>query len=128
MKNLNNYAMALVALVIAISSVTLMSFKSDLKASKFVSPVTLYFHGDTTDPSSVAEPSNWKEQLNADTCNTGTIACAMTVEDTDVIGSSPNRTLNGDQIELTAENNGSNQYAPEKLSGPGSEPTIHNKN
>lgn len=128
MKNLKNYAMPLVALVIAITSVTLMSFKANLKAPKFVSPVPLYFHGDTSDPSSVTNPANWREQSNGEECETGTIACAMTVEDTDVIGSSPNRTLNGDQIELTAENNGSDQYAPEKLSGPGSEPTIHNKN
>ncbi|MCA5004058.1 hypothetical protein [Sphingobacterium bovistauri] len=128
MKNLKNYFMAFAAIIIAISSVTLMSFKENLEVSRFISPITLYFHGDTSDPNSVTNPANWREQPNGEECDTGTIACSMTVEDTDLTGTFPTRTLNGSQIELTAENNGSNQYAPEKLSGPGSEPTIHNKN
>lgn len=56
MKNLKNYAMALVALVIAAASVTFMSFTKSKQ-----SMVTLYFQGDTQEQNEIEDASNWVE-------------------------------------------------------------------
>jgi len=70
MKNLKNYAMALVALVIAISSLTLISFKSNK-----TTPESQWFMHNGTDPS---DPSQY-EPLNSGSpeCLVGTRVCAI---------------------------------------------------
>lgn len=119
--------MAIVALVIAIGFSAFKAGDSKAKPST-KNEVTLHFKGDVYDPQSVKDPANWAENNPADICLTGVQACNMTVLESDVTGTAPNRVLDGSQIVLDATGSISSGYAPTKIAGPGSTPTIRNKN
>lgn len=116
-------------LIAGLAIVGFSSFKMINNSQKIAaSSVPLYFHGDTEDPDSVADPENWTEESNGENCQTGDVACSMTVQDTDLTGTAPNRELDPTKIQLSAVSNGSGEYAPIKSSGSGSQPEIHNRN
>ncbi|MCI0922406.1 hypothetical protein [Sphingobacterium rhinopitheci] len=130
MKKIKNYAMALVALVIAIGSMTLMSFT---KKESLLAPVTIYFHGDSSNPAEVADESFWNDQPNGLTCNTGsTRACAMIVEQTDLSPSPENpsiQELDPSKFQLSAQLTTPNNYIPNKSGGSSSTPlNAQNRN
>ena len=83
LKTIKNNAMALAALAIAASSVTLMSF-GNLDAAKQTT-TTLYFHGNTQSATEVADESRWRDVDNNDDCGLANIAaCSMEVNVADV--------------------------------------------
>ncbi|WP_433901018.1 hypothetical protein [Sphingobacterium puteale] len=128
MKNLNSYAMAIIALVIAAGSTTLMSFN---KIANKQTDVTLFFDGDATEASQVSDPSNWAEDNPGSTCPGSKKACSMEVNPADLQGASGSRTLNPTKIILGASNTGtiSNPtYVPTKAGGSSSNNiTPHNQ-
>ncbi|SJN47910.1 hypothetical protein [Sphingobacterium sp. JB170] len=119
MKNLKSY----VAAIVATASIAGFSAFNVADASNNLANETLYFHGDTTDPSSVEEPSNWTTSSNGQSCSSGDIACSMTVTDQDVTASGE---LDPTRLEIQAQKNNADEYAPTKLSGD-AEPSFHNK-
>ena len=128
LKTIKNNAMALAVLAIAASSVTLMSF-GNLDAAK-QSTTTLYFHGSTTSAAQVANPANWRDVTNNQTCGTANIAaCSMEVDADDV---TPTATpgvnqLDPSRIQLTANlTSGTTHYTPSKnvLASPSPEPIF----
>lgn len=109
MKNLKNYAMALVALVIAATSVTLMSF-----AKSNQTMVTLYFQGDTQNQNEIEDASNWVEQGTPPSCNGEDKACSISVNAADATGSPGSRQLNPSRITLEAIPGAGSHYVPQK--------------
>lgn len=129
MKNLNSYAMAIIALVIAAGSTTLMSFK---KLEKKQTDVTLFFDGNPTIESQVKDPSNWAEDNPGSTCSGTLKACSMDVNPADLQGATGSRTLNPSRIILGASNTGTTSnptYVPNKAGGSSTNSIApHNQN
>lgn len=71
--------------------------------SRMQNDVTLYFHGDPTDPDDVKDPSLWTEEPNSETCVGEQLACAMEVDPSDAVGEEDERQLNPETITLDAE-------------------------
>ena len=125
MKNLKNYAMALVALVIAATSVTLMSF-----AKSNQTMVTLYFQGDTQDPNEIEDASNWVEQATPPSCSGEDKACSITVDPADAIELGGSRQLDPSRITLEATPGAGSHYVPQKNTNASSSPnpiTVQNQ-
>ncbi len=117
MKNLKNYAMALVALVIAATSVTLMSF-----AKSNHTMVTLYFQGDTQNQNEIEDASNWVEQGTPPSCNGEDKACSITVDPADATGLDGSRQLDPSRITLEAIPGSGSHYVPQKNTGASTSP------
>lgn len=109
MKNLKNYAMALVALVIAATSVAFMSFTKTKQTM-----VTLYFQGDTQDENEIEDASNWVEQASAPSCSGDEKACSISVNPSDATGSPGSRQLDPSRITLEAAPGAGSHYVPQK--------------
>ncbi|GGH15720.1 hypothetical protein FAZ19_06375 [Sphingobacterium alkalisoli] len=110
--------------------VTILGFSAfkmvDRGTKTLLAPVTIYFHGDSTDPSEVQDESFWTDQPNGQPCNTGTNnACAMIVEDSDLIPNPADpseRELNPTAFQLGAQETTSGNYVPTKTGGSSSTP------
>ena len=121
MKNLEiikKYAFAIAAIAMAVG---FSAFKmNESKSAKILAPVTIYFHGEATDPDQVSDESLWTDEPNGQSCNTGSnSACAMLVDENDLI-TSPNsnvRELDPSKITLGALQTPTNEYVPTKESG-----------
>ncbi|GGH20254.1 hypothetical protein FAZ19_10030 [Sphingobacterium alkalisoli] len=116
LKTLKKNAMALVALAIAATSLTVMSF--DKAATRALNPVTIYFHGDSEDPDQVADESRWNTNPNGQSCNDeDQLACSMEVDDSDLDGNQ----LDPSKISLGAQPTASG-YIPTPTGGSSSTP------
>ena len=97
-KFLNNYGYMILggAMIFGFSA-----FKSvEVYSGKKLSPATVYFHGDATDPAQVADESRWTTTPNGESCdNTDELACSIVVDNTDLSGN----TLNTSKIQLEAQ-------------------------
>lgn len=111
--------MALVALFIAATSVTLMSFGKKNKTSKLLAPTTVYFHGNPTNAAQVANESLWNTTPNNQECNgEPQLACSMEVEDSDLNASNQ---LDPAKIDLGSVATSSG-YIPSKIGGSSTTP------
>lgn len=100
-------------------------------AGKAQSPVTLYFTGNTTNATEVADETRWKEMASHPGCDEGEIAaCSIIADPSDVTGAAGSRSLNPSRIQLDANSTGTH-YTPSKntlTSAPASNPiSVINK-
>ncbi|GGH18176.1 hypothetical protein FAZ19_11880 [Sphingobacterium alkalisoli] len=109
--------------------VTILGFSAfkmaDQGTKKILAPVTIYFHGDPTNPSEVEDESNWSDTPNGQSCSGENLACSMAVDTDDLTSSG---TLDPNKIQLGASQSPTG-YTPEKTGGESpTEPEISNRN
>lgn len=102
------------------------AFKSaEVYSGKKLSPVTVVFDGDPTNPGEVADESNWKISSSSPSCEGENLACSMEVESTDLTSSGE---LDPTKIQLDESFTGSG-YIPQRNGGNSqTELQIHNRN
>ncbi|WP_286850654.1 MULTISPECIES: hypothetical protein [Sphingobacterium] len=114
---------AAVAIAIGTMSFTLIE---KVKTPSKATTVTVFFNGDPTNATQVADEARWSEDNPSLTCPNGNQkACSMDVQDTDLNPSTG--ALDPAKISLNA-NATSSGYIPSKAGGSGSTPVIHNRN
>lgn len=88
--------------------------------------VTIFFDGNPTDGTQVADETRWSEDNPSLSCPQGNLkACSMDVLESDLNPSTGE--LDPAKISLNATATASG-YIPTKVSGSGSNPIIHNRN
>lgn len=114
---IKQYALAMVAVA---TIITFSAFKAtgvDIQQARYT--VAVYFDGNETNPSEVADASNWTTAPNGQTCDgPDNKACMQLVEDSDLTGTS----LDPAQITLGAQNTTGSNYIPTRTGGTSATP------
>lgn len=97
------------------------AFKSaEVYSGKKLSPVTIYFHGNSQSPTEVQDESRWTTTTNGQDCNTENVmACAQVVDESDLNASNQ---LDPSKIQLGATNTTGSNYIPSRTGGSSSSP------
>jgi len=103
MKNLKNYAMAFLALIIAATSLTIMSFKEKSENKISVESTQHFYNSEETDEDAFADPMNWSTNDSSNECEpTGNRPCQISVPDGQTLSQILTGKTNNEVLDLSS--------------------------